>query len=297
MTIDSFNPNDYLPAPVQQQKEVNTEAMVARQVQEVQAAMVIAKRFPRDVYAAFDRIMQACERKHLAETAVYEYPRGGTKVTGPSIRLAEVLAQNWGNLDYGIVELEQRYGESTVMAYAWDLETNTRQVKTFNVKHERKAKGKINKLEDPRDIYELVANQGARRVRACILGVIPGDIVEAAVEKCKHTLTTGNTEPLADRIRAMVEAFRARFSVSPEMLEEYIGCKMTAFTEMDMVRLRNVFVSLKDGMAKREDYFNISGTINDSSDDKSETEKEFLKSQEITKKEKSDGKDGKSDKK
>ncbi|BBP90994.1 hypothetical protein BsIDN1_46120 [Bacillus safensis] len=43
------------------------------------------------------------------------------------------------------------------MAYAWDLETNTRQTKIFTVKHERKAKGAITKLNDPRDIYELVA--------------------------------------------------------------------------------------------------------------------------------------------
>ncbi|BBP90995.1 hypothetical protein BsIDN1_46130 [Bacillus safensis] len=58
---------------------VTTEAMVSRQAQEVQAAMVIAKKFPRDVYAAFERIKKACERRLLAENAVYEYPRGGTK--------------------------------------------------------------------------------------------------------------------------------------------------------------------------------------------------------------------------
>ncbi|PWW19485.1 hypothetical protein DFO73_12055 [Cytobacillus oceanisediminis] len=64
------------------------------------------------------------------------------------------------------------------MAYAWDLETNVRQEKVFTVKHSRKAKGSITKLDDPRDIYELVANNGARRLRSYILGIIPGDIVE-----------------------------------------------------------------------------------------------------------------------
>ena len=56
-------------------------------------------------------------RQDLAESAVYEYPRGGERVTGPSIRLAETVARYWGNLDYGITELDQRQGESTVMAY------------------------------------------------------------------------------------------------------------------------------------------------------------------------------------
>jgi hypothetical protein len=146
------------------------------------------------------------------------------------------------------------------MAYAWDLETNTRQTKVFQVKHERKANGAIKKLDDPRDIYEMVANQGARRVRACILGVIPGDVVDAAVEKCKDTLKNGNKTPLVDRIRSMVAAFESEFQVKKDSLEKYIGCNADAFTENDFIRLKGVYKSLRDGMAKREDYFEISIT-------------------------------------
>ena len=80
---------------------------------------------------------------------MYEYPRGGTKVSGPSIRLAEAMAQNWGNIDFGITELEQKNGESQVMAYAWDLETNTRQVKIFSVPHVRGTKKGNVPLTDP----------------------------------------------------------------------------------------------------------------------------------------------------
>lgn len=238
-------------------KPVNTEAAISRQAQEVQAAMVVAKRFPRDENEAYSRIIQSCKRKSLAEQAEYEFPRGGQKVTGPSIRLAEVLARNWGNIDSGIIELEQRNGVSTMMAYAWDLETNTRRTKVFEVRHERKAKGKINTLDDPRDVYELTANNGARRERACILGIIPGDIVDAAIEQCRETLRTGNSEPLADRIRKMIVQFDEKFQVSKDMLEKYIGCDSSAFSENDIIRLRKVFMSLKDGMAKREDVFNI----------------------------------------
>ncbi len=91
-------------------------------------------------------------------------------------------------MESDITELEQKEDSSTVEAYAWDLETNTKRSMIFEVKHERKAKGKINKFDDPRDIYQLVANQGSRRVRACILAVIPGDVVESAVEECKKFL-------------------------------------------------------------------------------------------------------------
>lgn len=227
---------------------------MARASQEVQAAMVIAKKFPRDEAAAYNRIMRACKRPSLAEVACYAYPRGGTTVTGPSIRMAECLAQNWGNVDFGVVELSQDFGESQVMAYAWDLETNTRQTKIFTVKHQRKAQGQIKTLDDPRDIYEMVANQGARRVRACILGVIPGDIVEAAVVECEKTLKEGSKEPLADRARKMVSAF-SEMGVTQGMLEQRIGHKIDAVSEQEMVNLRRIYTSLKDGAAKREDFF------------------------------------------
>lgn len=234
------------------------ESSVARASQEVQAAMVIAKKFPRDETAAFTRIMNACKRKGLAESALYAYPRGGTTVTGPSIRLAEALVQNWGNVDFGIIELEQKNGESQVMSYAWDLETNTRQTKVFAVKHERKANGAIKKLDDPRDIYEMVANQGARRLRACILGVIPGDVVDAAVEACDTTLKTGNKEPLIDRVRKMVGVFQD-YGVTQPMIEGRLGHNLDAISEQEFVNLRKIFVSIKDGAAKRDDFFKPDG--------------------------------------
>lgn len=239
---------------VQQPKQTGADMMVSRQTQEVQAAMVIAQRFPRNVDASFARIMQSCKRKSLAERAMYEYPRGGENVTGPSIRLAEMLAQNWGNIDFGIVELAQRPGESEVMSYCWDLETNTRQTKIFTVPHVRQTKKGAKALTDPRDIYEMVANQGARRLRACILGVIPGDIVDAALQECNKTLRS-DKEPLADRVRKMVAVFQNDMGIPIECLEQYIGCKTSAFTEQSIVRLRGVYTAIAEGRANREDYF------------------------------------------
>lgn len=226
----------------------------ARAAQEVQAAMVIAKRFPRDTAAAFGRIRDACKRPTLAERAIYTYPRGGQAVTGPSIRLAEVLAQNWGNLDFGIIELEQRDGGSDVMAYAWDLETNTRQVKVFTIKHERHTRRGVSALTDPRDVYELTANNGARRLRACILGVIPGDVVDAAVDQCEKTLAGGHQEPRADRIRKMAEAFDG-LGVTAEMLQARLGHPIDKTSEHELVTLRGIYSSIKDGMSSVEDHF------------------------------------------
>ena len=222
--------------------------------QEIQGMVFMAKQYPRDQFAAYQRIKQSCERKSLAMIASYEYPRGGKKVTGPSIRLAEVIAQNWGNFSCGVTELEQRLGESTCMAYAWDLETNVRFEKIFTVKHERKAGKTIQKLDDPRDIYELVANMGARRERACILAAIPKDVVDAAMEECDRTLLGQNTEPIIDRLKKMFDKFKA-FGVTREMIENKVGVKIDSFTEKDVLSLGKIHNSLRDGMSKREDFF------------------------------------------
>ncbi|KKC49561.1 hypothetical protein VE23_25035 [Paenibacillus sp. D9] len=277
MSFESNEPtsyNDFLPA-VEQVKSATVEALTTRQSEEVKAAIFMAKQFPRDQQAAFNRIMNACKRKKVAEEAEYEFPKGGGKVSGPSIRLAEVLAQNWGNMEVGLIEVEQKNGASQVMSFAWDLETNIRTQMTFTVRHERKAKGKTVHLDDPRDIYEMVANQGARRKRACILAVIPGDIVEAAVSQCRETLKAGHTEPLSDRIRKALQQFDEKYGVKQDMIEKYMGCNSDSFTENDYLRLGNVWRALKDGMAKREDYFDFKT----SSDFQSESEKQFKQAQ------------------
>ncbi|GAQ17994.1 hypothetical protein OPHB3_1933 [Oceanobacillus picturae] len=231
------------------------QASSSREMEEVKGQIFMARQFPRNVFDAENRILDACKRPALAQTAVYTYPRGGTKVEGPSIRLAEVLAQNWGNLSFGVKELEQREGESVALAYAWDLETNVRQEKVFTVKHSRKAGGKLKKLDDPRDIYELVANNGSRRVRACILGVIPGDIVEKAVEECNKTLQGNGKGPLKDRLATALGAFKDNYRITQDQIEERMGYNISAFTERDYADLIKIYTSMKDGVSKADDWF------------------------------------------
>lgn len=273
-----------------QQVGVMSHTISSREMEEVKGQIFMAKQFPRNVFQAEQRILDACKRPSLAEVAIYSYPRGGTRVEGPSIRLAEVLAQNWGNIMYGVKELEQREGESIAMAYAWDLETNVRQERTFTVKHSYKAKGKLKKLEDPRDIYEKVANDGARRVRACILGIIPGDIVEKAIEECNKTLAGNNKEPLKDRLARALNTFKEKFRVTQEMIEERFGYNIDAFTERDYIDLVKIYNSLRDGMSKVEDWFEKPGKTEEKSELAKEFEQETKKSTSKSKKDvKSDG--------
>jgi hypothetical protein len=253
--VESGNEFRQAVAEIQGTSLMASDAM--KGVAEVQAAVVMAKKFPRDQFTAFNKIQTACERKGLAESAVYAYPRGGQTVSGPSIRLAESMAQLWGNLDYGIRELSRTADKSVAEAYAWDLETNVRSTRIFEIPHERHTRSGSYKLTDPRDIYENVANQGSRRVRACILQIIPGDVTEAAVAKCKKTVTSG-TEPIVDRIRKMLAGFEKQ-GVKQAHVEKRLGHAIDITTSDELFELVTVFNAIKDG-GKRSDFFEIADT-------------------------------------
>jgi len=229
-----------------------------RAIAEVQAAMMIARMNPRDPIVAMDKILNACTRPTLADSAVYTYARGGSDVSGPSIRLAEAMAQNWGNMQFGIRELEQRNGESTVQAFAWDVETNTRREVTFQVPHLRYTRNGSKKLEDPRDIYEMVANQGARRLRACILAVIPGDVTEAAVQQCEMTMKA-KADTSTEGIQKIVTAFEA-FGVTKEQIEKRIQRRLDAIQPAQVVSLKKIYASLRDGMSQASEWFETEDT-------------------------------------
>ena len=240
-----------------QMENVQSDVEKARAMQEVQALVLVAQKCPRDEVKATRKIMESAKRLTLAENAIYAYPRGNQVVKGASIRTAETIAKYWGNLSFGIKELTQDNVNkmSTVMAFAWDLETNTRQEKVFQVTHMRYTKSKGNSaLVDPRDIYEKVANDGARRLRACILGLIPSDVVEDFITECEKTLAGDNKTPIKERIIAMVKAFE-EFGITQEMIEKRLGCRSTDFIEKHLVDLRAIYKTIKDKMQAPEAFF------------------------------------------
>lgn len=228
----------------------------AREIAQVEGQIVLSKRFPRDLVVVSEKVKNACSRLKFAEEAIYSYPRGKTQVEGPSIRTAEMLSQCMGNMEYGIREVENKAGYSVLEAYCWDFESNIRVVKEFTIKHVRftKERGNVN-LTDQRDVYEHIANMGARRVRSCILSLIPQDIEQEAIEQINKTLAGQSEIPLPDRVKKMVAAFKKDCSVIQKQIEERLGKKVDAITEQELIQLRKIYKSLVDGMSKPEDWF------------------------------------------
>lgn len=225
-----------------------------RAMTEVQGMMLLAKQFPRDETEAFRKAMNACRRPDFAAKATYSYDRSGSTISGPSIRLAEELARCWGNMDFGIKELSQKDGESEMMAYAWDLETNTRSSQNFNVKHIRDTRDGAKKLTTQRDIYENNANNGGRRLRARILAILPPDLVNMAVSECARTLAGSNEVPLADRVRNMLLSFE-QIGVKAALIEKRLGHPIEEVTPEELVEYRGIINSIKDGASTVSEWF------------------------------------------
>lgn len=231
----------------------------SKELSEIKGKMFLARQFPRDPEWSLQSALKECQRKELAEAAQYEFPKGDSVVKGPSIRLVEVLARHWGNITSGVDELDSKDGETTIKSYAWDLETNVSDSKTFTVKHERTTKKGTYKLKDERDIYEMVANKGARRKRACLLSVLPGWYVDAAVTACEETLKKSLTDgkSMEEVISSIVSAF-SEFDISPDQIEDKLGKPVESLSKNDVVKLRHLYSAIKDGFVKPGDAFGLS---------------------------------------
>ena len=250
-----YQGNGMAPAPLAAGGLVSVEQQ--RALGELQAQIMLAKLYPRDqlrVVADLKRL--DCTRLGLAERAEYTYSRGGQDISGPSIRIMEAIARRWGNIQSGIKELSRDktdgVGYSECVAYCWDLESGYRDEKQFRVRHVRDVRNRETRqmeqrpLTDERDIYELVANQGARRKRSCLEAVIPGDVVEEIVEECRRTLhAQANTDP--ESMKKLLAAF-AEFGVTQRQIEARIQRNLGAIRPAQVVQLRRIYAAIKDGI-------------------------------------------------
>src|SRR5699024_5249829 len=134
-----------------------------------------------------------------------------------------------------------------------DYENTTRESIQFFVRHWRDTKSGGYKLKDERDIYELLANQAARRRRACILASIPGDVREAAMRQAETTLkTTADVTP--EGVAKLVAAFEP-FKVTKAHIEKRLQRKLDAIVPAQVVMLRKIYASLRDDMSTPAEWF------------------------------------------
>lgn len=108
---------------------VDSVALEAITKSEVLMQLEAAHKYPRDIALFVKNASALCTMSEAtAKSCIYALPRkenGVSKdILGPSIRLAEMAANNWKNLRLGsrIIDVAER--EITAQGLSWDLETN-----------------------------------------------------------------------------------------------------------------------------------------------------------------------------
>lgn len=222
--------------------------------QEIQASILLAKRFPRNENAAYQRIINSCRRPSFAESVHYTFPRGGQQIMGPSIYFAREFARIWGNIRYGVDILADEPERRTIRAWAWDLETNVKVNSdvTFEKKILRKNVGWI--TPDERDLRELTNRHAAIAKRNCLLELLPADMVEDACAEALKTLQSKAKEDPDAQIKSIIKAF-AEIRVPLEEIEAYLEHPISQCSPDDIVNLRTIYKSIKAGESVWAEYY------------------------------------------
>lgn len=240
------------------QESAGARQSQSRELAEIQTMYLMAQQFPRDERKAMDGIINAFSRRSLAERSQYQYSKGGSEITGPSIHAAQAIAQQWQNIKMGWRTVSRGIGPdgvpySEVEVFAIDLQGRVPSGITFFVPHWRDTKKGGYKLTDEREIYELCSNMAQRRKRACILSVIPQDVIDTAMEQANRTLKA-NADTSPEAMTKMVEAF-APFGVTKDQIEKKIQRRLDSISAAQVITLKRIYASLRDGMSSPEEWF------------------------------------------
>ena len=253
-----------------QQSKAIAEAQIT-----IQSALAIAKKFPRDYDAAWERLMRSCARVEFAGQVTYAFPRGGNRdcdhewkanadgdrfckscgaacVEGPSVYLAREAIRAWGNAWCGMDVVSDTGDERLLSCWAWDLETNYRKSTQdlFSKLIYRRSAGWIK--PDERDLRELTNRRGAFAERKSILDLLPSDLINDALEKARETLL--NPKDLEGDRKKVISSFMD-LRITPDMLEKALGgIKVGNASPKDLTWLRGVYKSIRDGNSSWADY-------------------------------------------
>lgn len=252
--IESSNPMQQMLASGNNILDAANQHDLLSKASMLQVQVQVAKQYERNLDKVRVEVVSLCQMPQLAEKAMYAYPRGGQVVAGPSIRLIEAIAQVMGNIEYGIVELQQTDKEVLLEAFAWDIEKNVRRSMRWTVPMERSTRKGSYALTDQRDRYEMMANMGMRRVRACLMAVIPATIQEIAIETVQTTLRNHGRLITPEQQGRMLEAFSG-YGVERGHIEKYLGHRLDKLSAQEAMNLKMICDSLEAGIGKPSEFF------------------------------------------
>jgi len=227
-------------------EEVGAEVIYQQDRAAIDIQISTAKAYPRNIKRAIENsIAIVTMDKETAATCTYAVPRAGKAITGPSVHLAKILAQNWGNLriEAKVVGIDAR--QVTSQAVCFDLENNL----AIKVEVKRSIMTKSGRMTD--DMITVTGNAGnSIALRNAVLSVIPKAIVDKVYGEAKSKITgdvSDKTKLLARR-KQVIDGLKDTYSLTEAEIIGAVGkASVDHLTSDDLVVLIGIGTAIKDG--------------------------------------------------
>lgn len=226
----------------------------------IDVQIATAKAFPRSIKRATENALAIVTMdKDTAEVCNYSLPRGGKPISGPSVHLAKILAQQWGNLriDAKVVNIDATHVTSESVCF--DLETNLAiktQVKRSIMQHETRWEngkairtGKMLRMND--DMITVTGNAAnSIALRNAVLSVIPRSVVNKVYNAAKEMITgdISDKNKLIARRKQVIDGLKETYGLTEKEILQAIGkAAIDHITGDDIIVLIGIGQSIKDG--------------------------------------------------
>jgi hypothetical protein len=218
---------------------------------EIDIQIATAKRYPRSL----QRFQKNAETLATADVEVamscnYRLPRGGKQIEGGSVRLAEIVANTYGNLRCSsrVVAVEDR--SIVCEGVCIDLETNN----AVRVEVRRRIVDKNGKRFND-DMVNMTANAACSiAFRNAVFKVVPLAMCNK-IGKAAKRVAIGNSKTLEDRKALMISKFD-ELGVSVEDLLEKLGKEGEAdITLSDIEAMIGIYGAISGGDTSVEEQF------------------------------------------
>lgn len=234
---------------------VGNDLMYLQEKGNLDVQITTAKQYPRNVRKAIDNsIVLVTMDIETAQTCTYSLPRGGKTITGASVHLAKILAQNWGNMRVEAKVVDIGGKVITSQAIAFDLENNL----AIKVEVKRSICDRYGKRFSD-DMIVVTGNAcNAIAMRNAILSVIPRAVVDKVYAEAKKTITgdiSDKTKLMAKRKQVM-DGFRDVYGVSEAEVLKVINKASVEHIDADvLMELIGLAQAIKDGDTSVEETF------------------------------------------
>jgi hypothetical protein len=224
---------------------------------EIDIQISTAHRFPRHMERAQARMKaMVCKSPDIAGECFYVLPRGGKRIEGPSVRLAEVIAINYGNIR--VVTRQPIVGddEVTVEWAAHDLESNYATSGTVSTAIRKTPKAGQPKGErynaDMINVACLSTTAKARRNG--IFAIVPGTIVKELLADARKVVSGGDRPIEAKRELAMAY-FRKMGIDDARILAAVNRSAVEQLSVDDLADLHGFATAIREGHATIDETF------------------------------------------